>query len=496
MSPSKANNELWLCLRFSHLSLNSLEVAVEAEQAFAVSTQNKIWQCNTAAEQFGICNGMSINHALILQPALQLLERDLFIEQQSLKKLADWAYQYSSMIVLYNDHCLALEIGKSILLFNSLEQLTNLIKHDLNDMKMSVCIGISHTIKSAYVFSFAPHSKTAPKSLSKQMAKTAFAAIKIDHLEIDEKTKAKLHHCGFSSFRDLQNIDTVELGQRFGKEFLNYLEQLEGTKADPQTGVHPIENFEACLDFAEPISNLHWIEQQIKRLLADLHDFINSRQLFCRSFTWRFFHENNQLLDTVHIEMSSKHSTLASMLELSQLRLTQLNLKWEFSSIELTSKHLYLKTLFNDDLFDPKPDLEQFNQLIDKLSNRLGHTALFRLSHCAEQLPEMANTRQHINDNGIVKEDKAHYIKHTLKDQSQHQPLWLLANPKYLAQQNNKPIYKGPLNIINGPNRISSHWWSKPQSRDYYLARQINGRLLWVYFDRDKRNWYLHGLFS
>ena len=91
MSPSKANNELWLCLRFSHLSLNSLEVAVEAEQAYAVSTQNKIWQCNTAAEQFGICNGMSINHALILQPALQLLERDLFIEQQSLKKLADWA---------------------------------------------------------------------------------------------------------------------------------------------------------------------------------------------------------------------------------------------------------------------------------------------------------------------------------------------------------------------------------------------------------------------
>ena len=515
MKYKKENNTLWLCLRFTHLSLNSLSIALDNEQAYAVNVRNKVYQCNTSAELFGIRKGISISHALMLHAELRLVERDIFAEQQRLQKLCDWAYRYSSMVVKHNDHSLLLEIGESIILFNSLKRLFNLIQHDLYDMQMSICSGVSHTPKSAYALSFSSPSKalSTPLSIplsnepSKQNSNASLAIIKIRNLEISEKTKAKLHHCGFSNLGDLQSINRAELGQRFGQELLNYLDQLEGKKADPQTTIRPTKKFESCLDFAQPITNLHWIEQQIERLLSDLYIFITKRELFCRSFTWRFFHENNHLLDTVHIELSSKNNSLDSMLELSQLRLSQLNLKWEFSSIELSSHHLSLKKLFDDDLFDPQPDLEQFNQLIDKLSNRLGHTALFRLNHCNEQLPEMANTRQHIHDsnghkhslNGILKEDRTHYLKNktiNAKNTLRNQPLWLLEKPKYLVKKGNKPIYKGALNIINGPKRISSHWWSKLQSRDYYLARQTNGRLLWIYFDREQRNWYLHGLFS
>ena len=520
------NNTLWLCLRFTHLSLNSLDIDINAKQAYAVNAQHKIWQCNATAEKFGVRTNMSISHALMLHAELLLVERDLLTEQQRLQTLNDWAYHYSSIIVNYNDQSMLLEIGRSINLFNNLEQLINLIRHDLKKLGMNASLGLSHTPKSAYALSFSQNEQNIhSNSLLNTAAQQAkLAAIKISHLELDEKTKTKLHDCGFSNFADLQSIDTHELGQRFGKELLNYLEQLEGKKADPQTSIHPEESFEACLDFAEPISNLQWIEQQIERLLTDLHNFINAHQLFCRSFTWRFFHENKQLLGTLHIEMSGKHSSLATMLELSQLRLAQLDLKWVFSSIELSSHHLYLKKHFNDDLFDPKPNLEQFNQLIDKLSSRLGHSALFGLDSCLEQLPEMANKRQHINNasrslnsnakrslKGTLREQRAHYSGRFLNKQGQNsefqspisknqvlykQPLWLLPKPQCLAKKNNKPIYNGPLNIINGPDRISSHWWLKHQSRDYYMARQKNGRLLWVYFDRSRRDWYLHGLFS
>jgi len=488
-----------LCLRFSHLSLNSLSLDFNSSQAYAVSEHNKVWQCNLAAEQLGIRNTMSISHALMLHDALGLAERDVFAEQQSLQKLSHWAYRYSSMVALYNDHCLNIEIGKSTSLFNGLEQLINLIRADLDGMKIAFSSGISQTPKSAYALSFTPTSNTT-NATSIRANKNVIGAIEIAHLDIHKKTKAKLHHCGFSTLADLRSITTSELGQRFGQDFVNYLDQLEGRKPDPQISTKQAENFEACVDFAEPISNIQWIEQQIERLLSDLYKFIATRQLFCRSFTWRFFHENNHLLETIHIEMSGKHNSLASMLELSQLRLAQLNLSWEFSSIELSSKHLYLKQLFNDDLFDPKPDLEQFNQLIDKLSSRLGHTALFRLNHSVEHLPEMANTRQHVNELSASYTNETGYEREKAqkeREQTQKpQPLWLLPTPQYLSKQDNKPLYKGPLNIINGPDRISSHWWSKLQSRDYYLARQNNGRLLWLYFDRGKRNWYLHGLFA
>jgi len=189
--------------------------------------------------------------------------------------------------------------------------------------------------------------------------------------------------------------------------------------------------------------------------------------------------------------LSAKQNTLAVFKELTELKLAETQLNWEFSCIELSSTQLVPLQLFNDDLFSPQTNQHQFNQLVDKLVSRLGHNALTRVFPQSEHLPELANGRRHAFNEGI-KEDCGTYVPNPLKDE----PLWLLEHPKRLAQQAQNPLFEGPLNIIHGPNRISSHWWAKLQSRDYFIARQRNGRLLWIFFDRGKRSWHLHGLFS
>ena len=525
---NKADSEAWLCLRFTHLALNSQGVSYQSSLGepsapkeplvlkepsvlensppkIAITQKQQIWQCNESAALAGIRVGMSINHALMLVPSISLIERNAELETQKITALSHWAYRFSSQVSVHNENFLLLEVGKSIKLFNNLKHLLNLIQNDLINFQVSAAMAVAQTPKAACLLSlnsYKEFNKAQNLDFHKclSQANIALASCAITDLDTSHKIIAQLEKCGFKTLADITQIPYSELGHRFGYEFLKYLDRLWGRIADPQLTVSPPESFESSADFAEPIRNINWIKQQLERLLNDLHSFIVQRQLICRSFTWRFYHENNRLLKTVTIGLSASQNKLSTLHELSELKLESIQLDWEFSSIELTSTQLVPIQLFNDDLFDPVVDQQQLNQLIDKLSSRLGHNALFRVCQSNEHLPELRNGRQH-----AVQEATAPYSARSDDDPSQgtesveilrDQPLWLLEQPQRLAQQHRQPLYEGPLNIIHGPDRITSHWWSKIQSRDYFIARQRCGRLLWVFFDRSEKSWFLHGLFA
>lgn len=48
---------------------------------------------------------------------------------------------------------------------------------------------------------------------------------------------------------------------------------------------------------------------------------------------------------------------------------------------------------------------------------------------------------------------------------------------------------------LDGPQRLSGGWWGKqqPAQRDYYYAETEEGGLFWVYWDRPRSRWFLHG---
>ncbi|MFT7527634.1 MAG: protein ImuB [Arenicella sp.] len=511
---SKQDSEAWLCLRFANLSLNSKGLSLNSKVVAATTYKQQIWQCNHLTKESGVQSGMSLNHALMLLPTLELHERDINLEVQKLEELSYWAYRFTSLVSIYNDHVLLLEIGRSIKLFSGLKHLLNLIYNDLISFDIYPKFGIAETSKAAYVLSFQRNQsfekdngfeESSAELFSDNEVSTAntrLNQIPLAFLDVNSKTIAQLHNCGFEVIADIHSIPHAELGHRFGAKLLKYLNQLWGLIADPQIGTTPPETFEVSADFAQPIANLNWINQQLDRLLNDLVVFTAQRQLICRSFTWRFYQENNRLLQTVTVGLSAKKNDFATYRELTDLKLSTIKLDWEFSSIELSSQQLVPIQLFHNDLFDPQPDQQQFNQLIDKLTNRLGQTALFRVKVAPEHLPELANDRQH-----AAQETHAPYAGRTSSDLGlanpagssppfKDQPLWLLDPPQRLAQRHQQPHHEGPLNIIHGPHRITSHWWNKLQSRDYFIVRQHHGRLLWVFFDRGEHCWFLHGLFA
>lgn len=45
----------------------------------------------------------------------------------------------------------------------------------------------------------------------------------------------------------------------------------------------------------------------------------------------------------------------------------------------------------------------------------------------------------------------------------------------------------------SGPYVVSGGWWSREVHREYHFVQTSQGDLLWVYYDRKRRCWYLHG---
>jgi protein ImuB len=51
----------------------------------------------------------------------------------------------------------------------------------------------------------------------------------------------------------------------------------------------------------------------------------------------------------------------------------------------------------------------------------------------------------------------------------------------------------GPVVRIRGPYILSGGWWNRTQHREYHFAETQAGELLWIYYDRIRRRWFLQG---
>jgi len=54
-------------------------------------------------------------------------------------------------------------------------------------------------------------------------------------------------------------------------------------------------------------------------------------------------------------------------------------------------------------------------------------------------------------------------------------------------------LKQGPVVRTLGPYIVAGGWWNRPVHREYHYAETQRGELLWVFYDRARRRWFLHG---
>ncbi|MSP71449.1 MAG: DNA polymerase Y family protein [Myxococcales bacterium] len=182
------------------------------------------------------------------------------------------------------------------------------------------------------------------------------------------------------------------------------------------------------------------------------------------------------------------------LLDLLRLRMDQLELRAGVVELRVgvvgvraTAEQL---RLFRD---GPKRDLMAANRALARVRAELGEGAVQRAELREGHLPEARFGFAPLSE--LRAPEAKTRPPRVLQRRLLAKPLRLKPVPRHLRDDGWVPHdpAAGAVVKLHGPYAISGGWWSQEQSREYHFAETKRGDLLWVYYDRKRRNWYLHG---
>ena len=274
------------------------------------------------------------------------------------------------------------------------------------------------------------------------------------------------------------------------------LERLYGTAPDPRQTFQVPDTFHAERQFNGELTRSEELRFPIAGLLDELGHFLRLKQWMSRQLAWHF-HYSSGKHEQLSLPLSQTHFDRRQLLGLMLLKLEHFRLQGPVDSLSLhctrfESIEQYSSELFQSAKLFDRERHTRYLALLDKLQTRLGSNKLWQQTVREEHLPEQASQQM-----AATHTPGTHSSRLTHPDSTQPlRPLWLLDAAQRLQESNAQPHWQGPLQLLQGPERIDSAWWQQRQVRDYYIAKAENGALCWVYRDCLQQGWYLHGFFS
>ena len=471
---------LWLCLRFPQLPLQCQTVS-EA-QPIVVLARQRVLRANDCAASLGIQEGMAAAtvRALAGGESLQLLSRNQDAEQRGLQQLCCWAYGITPTLYPWRGDCLQLEIGGCLALFRSLDALLHTVHCGIELRGYRVEAGLAPTPKAAWLFSFTAEGLTGNTEDWRERLKP----LPLTLLDEFPKEVAALHRAGLQRLGDILALPEAALGRRCGKTFVHWLRQMLGQETDLQPDYHPPEQFSDQHWFGYEVKTSTELLPAVRQLLQALCGFLRQTQLQTEEIEWQLVAIDRRV-QCLQVRSSSRHSDWENWYQLTQLQLERLQLRTGIEGLALECRQLLAGRSASIDLFSPHNQREPMQALLDRLRNRLGLQAILSIGCRDEHLPELA---LHVSSEASAGNSAA--------QPGARRPFWLLPEPQPLRREQEQLHWQGLLQLVAGPERIEDNWWQEPVSRDYYIARGSRGQYYWLFHDRLRGQWYIHGLFA
>jgi len=467
----------WLALHFPHLALDQHSRSLEMESnPQAISDRLAGRQCiidlNTAAQDAGIRMGMPVSAALSLAAALQLSERDQRAEQDSLKRIASWCYQYSSQVsVVAQRNSLLLEVAASRRLFGSAETLSKRIKEELGQLGYRAVSGIAPTPEAAHLAArHGLHIRTADD------IRKSIGGLGIDDLNLPVSSIKALQKMGFRTAAEIFRLPRKALARRLGLAVSDYLDRLLGQRPDPCQSFHPPGSFSAGMDLPET-GHTQGLIFPLKRLVQELCGVLRARDRGIQVLQVCLQLDKGE--ESVHLTLQQVTRSESHLMLLLRERLERLQLSRPVKHISLQAHHFLPCAVVQAGLLQTTgtSSTEVDSHVIERLQARLGREAVKGIKGLQDHRPEHSWSLRELDEPATYSTRPG-------------RPTWLLPEPK--------PCRIDDYRILTGPERIETGWWDgRDCRRDYFIVRDANGSTLWAFHEYKPRSgWYLHGLFA
>jgi protein ImuB len=382
---------------------------------------------------------------------------------------------------------LLLEVGSCLKLFHSQQQLQQNIAQGLTERGFTLRLGIADTPKAAALLARQASSRK-PCNDNAQ----ALQHVPLDLLPLNRSQKRSLQGMGMQSLGQLLALPSASLGKRLGPEVHRYLLQLQGELADPQAFITPPDYYDNQLLFDSPLTSHEMLSFPMQRLLGELQQFLQQRQWQTSQLHWQL-EDSDKQRQAFDVQLGQAGSDRQAFLTLSRLQLEKQSFKQGILAVRLTVRHCSPVQAASLNLFDegPKAASGKLSTVLDKLRARLGPQALLHIGHCDEHLPEAAGIVYSSLSPPPAENDPAN-------QPGGERPCWLLTAPQPVQERAGNLYYHGSLSLLSGPERIESQWWQQGCGikREYFIARQDDGCLFWLFRDLVQQRWFVHGIFA
>lgn len=473
---------LWLYCHFPQLLLDTMRRIHPAidDYPLAFYQQQKkqketIVQSNSKATEMGVEKGQTQVLAQTIAPDLICHPYCADKESHALQFLADRLYQSVDKQVLFKPQGIAIEVAALLRLYHGLEPLLKHLTDEFQGLRLTCSFSLANGLVAAQCLAMAGAEQY---SADRRIIQQALGQLTIQQLNWPEATVEKLYKSGIRQLQQLWEIPAAQIGKRFGAGLVNDLSLLKGQQQPPYDYYRPAEQFFMSFDLVTEIGHWQGLLFPLKRALKELEDYLYQRQKVVHELEIRL-HHRQQPHTTVKLKLASDSWRASQFLQLIQLQMSRHPLKQPVVALSLQAQRLYeLNRQSGQLLTNSASHQGDLPELLTRLQARLGETALYSPSLSADLRPLLNERFVSAGSATAVADNSAIPVK---------RPLWLLPQPEVIDIQQ--------WSLIEGPERLETGWWDEaPYQRDYWLARDPEQRVGWLFFQHQQ--WFLQGWFS
>jgi protein ImuB len=327
----------------------------------------------------------------------------------------------------------------------------------------------------------------------------AASQVPLSRLNLEPKFRDALLKLGVKTVGGLLSLPPGGLRERFGKQAHRLYRMAADdlwAPLEPQAPGDPV--VQKCL-LDDPEDDATRLLFLIKQLLHPLLSTLARRHEALIALWLSLLIDHNGRIQEP-LRPAAPTLDAAQILDLVRLRLESLELAAGVTEIELyaescaaTGEQLRLFTEASS------RDLDAANRALARLRAEFGDEAVVYAKLADGHLPEAKFTWEPLDRielprnvlNGLNDLNSPKVLVRRIKAKPQrlpggsyhsHEDGWLILGPKH-----------GAIDKLAGPYVFSGGWWNKEIQREYYYAETRHGDLLWLYYDRVRRRWFLQG---
>ncbi|MEO9903214.1 DUF6504 family protein [Nisaea sp.] len=488
---------------------------------------------DSAAVQQGIQVGRSLADARAMQPDLKAIETDMAADRNRLEQLAAWCQHYTPMVAVDSSAAPFTGDGGSAGLYLDITGCAHLFRREgaedvrteeqalgrdcltaLSRFGFAARLAVADTPDAARAIArFSPSTMTL---VPPGKTSIALEPLPVASLGLVPSTVEALDRVGLRRIAQIISKPRAPLVSRFGSALVEALDRALGQRPAALDMRLPETPFRERLAFAEPIALREGLERAARQCLAGLCRRLEREQVGARRVRIRFFRVDGAVPQiTVGTSRPCRDADVLFRLLVQHFDKLDPGFGIDVAVADIMERDMAASVQNTLDA-TAEPACDAVTDLGDRLANRLGGEAIYRLQQIESHRPERAERRGDIRPSS----KPLHWSNLRPLTPERARPVRLMRRPERVEATALLPDHPparfrwrgSEYRVADaaGPERLAPEWWRADgdgagevgaMTRDYFRLEDQDGRRFWLYREGlaergESPQWYLHGLFS